>query len=97
MDIGIVRFATLSNGEYFEPINAFKNLKGKLAKLQKRFKNKTKFSKNWQKLKAKIAKKLAEKFWSCAIAFKISTSKPAILPSFSLKSNGGKLASVPPM
>lgn len=56
IDMGIVRFATLSNGEYFEPINAFKNLKGKLAKLQKRFKNKTKFSKNWQKLKVKIAK-----------------------------------------
>lgn len=56
IDMGIVRFATLSNGEYFDPINAFKNLKGKLAKLQKRFKNKTKFSKNWQKLKAKIAK-----------------------------------------
>ena len=56
IDMGIVRFATLSNGEYFEPINAFKNLKGKIAKLQKRFKNKTKFSKNWQKLKVKIAK-----------------------------------------
>lgn len=56
IDMGIVRFATLSNGEYFEPINAFKTLKGKLAKLQRRFKHKTKFSKNWQKLKAKIAK-----------------------------------------
>lgn len=56
IDMGIVRFATLSNGEYFEPINAFKTLKGKLAKLQKQFKNKTKFSKNWQKLKVKIAK-----------------------------------------
>ena len=56
MDMGIVRFATLSNGQYFEPINAFKTLKGKLAKLQKRFKHKTKFSKNWQKLKAKISK-----------------------------------------
>ena len=54
--MGIIRFATLSNGEYFKPINIFKNLKGKLAKLQKRFKNKTKFSKNWQKLKTKIAK-----------------------------------------
>lgn len=56
IDMGIIRFATLSNGEYFKPINIFKNLKGKLAKLQKRFKNKTKFSKNWQKLKTKIAK-----------------------------------------
>ena len=56
MDMGIVRFATLSNGQYFEPINAFKTLKGKLAKLQKRFKHKTKFSKNWQKLKTKISR-----------------------------------------
>ena len=56
IDMGIVRFATLSNGQYFEPINAFKTLKGKLAKRQKRFKHKTKFSKNWQKLKTKISK-----------------------------------------
>ena len=56
IDMGIVRFATLSSGECFEPINAFKNMKGKLAKLQRRLKNKVKFSQNWQKLKAKIAK-----------------------------------------
>ena len=56
IDMGIVKFATLSDGTFFEPINAFKTLKGKLAKLQKQFKNKTKFSKNWQKLKAKISK-----------------------------------------
>ena len=56
IDMGIIRFATLSNGQFFEPINAFKTLKGRLAKLQKQFKNKTKFSKNWYKLKAKIAK-----------------------------------------
>jgi transposase, IS605 orfB family len=56
IDMGIVRFATLSNGEYFEPINAFKTYKGKLAKLQKRLKNKTKGSHNWLKLKAKIAR-----------------------------------------
>lgn len=56
IDMGIARFATLSNGEFFEPINTFKTLKGKLAKLQKQFKHKTKFSKNWQKLKAKIRK-----------------------------------------
>ena len=56
IDMGIVRFATLSDGTFFEPVNAFKTLKGKLAKLQKQFKNKTKFSKNWRKLKAKISK-----------------------------------------
>ena len=56
IDMGVVRFATLSDGTYFEPVNAFKTLKGKLAKLQKQFKNKTKFSKNWQKLKARIGR-----------------------------------------
>ena len=56
IDMGIARFATLSNGEYFEPLNAFKTYKGKLAKLQRQLKNKVKFSKNWQKLQAKIAK-----------------------------------------
>ena len=64
IDMGIVRFATLSNGEYFEPLNAFKTYKGKLAKLQRQLKNKIKFSKNWQKLQAKIAK-LHHKIANC--------------------------------
>ena len=74
IDMGIARFATLSNGEYFEPVNAFKTYKGKLAKLQKRLKNKVKFSQNWQKLKAKIAK-LHHKITNCRKDFlhKIST------------------------
>lgn len=73
IDMGIVRFATLSSGEYFEPINAFKNLKGKLAKLQRRLKNKVKFSQNWQKLKAKIAK-LHHKIAHCRKDFLHQTS-----------------------
>ena len=64
IDMGIVRFATLSNGEYFEPLNAFKTHKGKLAKLQRQLKNKVKFSKNWLKLKTKIAK-LHHKIANC--------------------------------
>ena len=56
IDMGIVRFATLSNGQYFNPINAFKTLKGKLAKLQCQLKRKTKGSSNWKKLVAKISK-----------------------------------------
>ncbi|AXH82203.1 transposase [Haemophilus influenzae] len=55
--MGVARFVTLSSGEYFEPLNAFKTHKGKLAKLQCQLKNKIKFSQNWQKLKAKIAKR----------------------------------------
>ncbi|WP_335799886.1 transposase [Gallibacterium anatis] len=74
IDMGVARFATLSNGEFFTPLNAFKTYKGKLAKLQKRLKNKVKFSQNWQKLKAKIAK-LHHKIANCRKDFlhKIST------------------------
>ena len=56
IDMGIVRFATLSNGQYFNPVNAFKTLKGRLAKLQRQLKRKTKGSSNWKKLVAKISK-----------------------------------------
>ena len=64
LDVGIARFTTLSNGQYFKPLNAFKTYKGKLAKLQRRLKNKVKFSKNWLKLQAKIAK-LHHKIANC--------------------------------
>ena len=56
IDMGVVRFATLSDSRYFEPINAFHSLKGRLAKLQKRLKRKIKGSNNWKKLVAKISK-----------------------------------------
>lgn len=74
IDMGVARFATLSNGEFFTPLNAFKTYKGKLAKLQKRLKNKVKFSRNWQKLKAKIGQ-LHHKIANCRKDFlhKIST------------------------
>ena len=71
--MGVARFATLSNGEFFEPLNAFKTDKGKLAKLQRQLKNKVKFSQNWQKLKAKIAK-LHHKIANCRKDFLHQTS-----------------------
>ena len=55
-DLGIARFLTLSNQEYFEPISIFKKLKVKLAKLQKKLAKKEKFSKRWRRLKSKITK-----------------------------------------
>ena len=73
IDMGVARFATLSNGEFFEPLNAFKTYKGKLAKLQRQLKNKVKFSQNWQKLKAKIAK-LHHKITNCRKDFLHKTS-----------------------
>lgn len=57
----------------YEPLNAFKTYKGKLAKLQRRLKNKVKFSQNWQKLKAKIAK-LHYKIANCRKDFLHQTS-----------------------
>ena len=73
IDMGIVRFATLSNGEFFAPLNAFKTYQGKLAKLQRQLKNKLKFSRNWQKLNAKIAK-LHHKIANCRKDFLHQTS-----------------------
>jgi putative transposase len=55
VDLGICRFATLSNGSFYEPLNPFKGLANKLAVEQKKLKNKQKFSNNWKKQKRRIA------------------------------------------
>ena len=54
IDVGVKRFITLSDGSHKEPLNSFKRLSVKLAKLQRQLKNKLKFSNNWKKIKAKI-------------------------------------------
>ncbi len=54
--MGVVRFLTLSNEKYYEPLNIFKKLKDKLAKLQKKLAKKEKFSNRWRRLKSKITK-----------------------------------------
>jgi IS605 OrfB family transposase len=56
VDMGVKRFATLSDGTVFEPLNSFKSKAEKLAKLQRKLKHKKKFSSNWKKAKAKITK-----------------------------------------
>ena len=56
IDMGISKFATLSNGDIFEPINSFKNLQDKLAKEQRKLARKKKFSENWKKQKLIISK-----------------------------------------
>lgn len=55
IDLGVVRFATLSNGEYVEPLNAFKREAARLKKAQQRLSRKTKYSQNWQKAKARVS------------------------------------------
>ena len=56
VDVGIAKFATLSTGEVFAPVNGFKNKAQKLAKYQRAMSRKKKFSKNWHKAKNKVSK-----------------------------------------
>ncbi len=56
IDWGVVNFATLSDGEVINQCQPLKKLLPKLAKLQRRMAKKKKFSKNWRKAKACIAK-----------------------------------------
>ena len=56
IDLGIARFATLSDGSYIAPLNSFKRKAAKLAKYQRCMAHKQKFSNNWKKAKAKVQK-----------------------------------------
>lgn len=56
IDLGITRFATLSDGTYYAPLNSFKRHQQRLAHYQQRMSRKTKFSNNWKKAKAKVTK-----------------------------------------
>ena len=55
IDMGCVRFATLSDGIYVEPCD-FKKHEQRLKKYQRRMAREVKFSKNWKKEKDKIQK-----------------------------------------
>jgi len=54
VDVGIARFATLSDGGIVAPLNSFKKHEQRLAKYQRRMSRKTKFSNNWKKAKAHV-------------------------------------------
>ncbi|MBX3320530.1 MAG: transposase [Nitrospira sp.] len=56
VDVGIARFATLSDGTVFEPVNSFKKHHARLARHQRVMARKTKFSNNWKKAKAKVTR-----------------------------------------
>jgi putative transposase len=54
IDVGIARFATLSDASFIAPINSFKKHQQRLARYQRRMSRKVKFSSNWKKAKAKV-------------------------------------------
>ena len=56
IDMGIARFATLSDGSHLDPLNSFKKHQHRLARYQRAMSRKTKFSSNWKKAKAKVQK-----------------------------------------
>jgi len=54
IDMGIARFATLSDGTFFEPLNSFRRHEKTLRKAQQALSRKVKFSNNWRKAKARV-------------------------------------------
>ena len=54
IDVGIARFATLSDGTFLAPLNSFKKHEQRLAKYQRRMARKTKFSNNWKKARGRV-------------------------------------------
>ena len=55
IDMGIARFATLSDGTFYAPLNSFKRHEDRLRKAQQAMSRKT-FSNNWKKAKARVQK-----------------------------------------
>ena len=56
IDVGIARFATLSDGSFIAPLNSFRAHQQRLARYQRRMSRKVKFSNNWKKEKARVQK-----------------------------------------
>ena len=54
IDMGITRFATLSDGTFVTPLNSFKKHEQRLARYQRCMSRKVKFSKNWLKAKRRV-------------------------------------------
>ncbi|WP_396333674.1 RNA-guided endonuclease InsQ/TnpB family protein [Burkholderia anthina] len=54
IDVGVTRFATLSDGSYIAPLASFRKHEQRLAKYQRRMARKVKGSSNWKKAKARI-------------------------------------------
>ena len=54
IDMGVARFATLSDGTFYAPVNSFKRHETRLRKAQQALSRKVKFSNNGKKAKARL-------------------------------------------
>ncbi len=56
IDMGIARFATLSDGTFYAPLHSFRQHEDRLRKAQRSMSRKVKFGNNWKKAKADVQK-----------------------------------------
>ena len=56
IDVGISKFAALSDGTFVEPVNAFRTHEQRLAKAQRFLSRKKRFSNNWKKQKRIVSR-----------------------------------------
>lgn len=56
VDVGVVRFATLSDGTVYEPVSSFRKAEKRLKRVQRRLSRKVKGSKNFQKAKRAVGR-----------------------------------------
>ncbi|KFA25764.1 RNA-guided endonuclease InsQ/TnpB family protein, partial [Xanthomonas vasicola] len=54
IDMGVARFATLSDGTFVAPLGSFKRHQDRLRKAQQSMSRKVKFSSNWRRAKARV-------------------------------------------
>ncbi|WP_175964954.1 RNA-guided endonuclease InsQ/TnpB family protein [Burkholderia lata] len=54
IDVGIARFATMSDGTFLAPLNSFRKHEARLRRCQRAMSRKVKFSNNWKKAKARV-------------------------------------------
>ena len=54
IDVGVARFATMSDASFIAPLNSFKKHQQRLARYQRCMSRKVKFSSNWKKAKARV-------------------------------------------
>jgi putative transposase len=56
IDMGVVRFATLSDGTFLAPLNSFRRHEAALRRAQQALSRKTRHSSNWRKARARVQK-----------------------------------------
>jgi putative transposase len=54
IDLGIARFATLSDGSHVPPLDSFRKHEARLRRYQRAMSRKVKFSRNWEKAKRRV-------------------------------------------